>query len=91
MNITEVKVRKMPTEGAVKAVVSVTFDNCLVVHDIKVVELRDKTIITMPAQRLPDGTYRDIVHPTNTVLRAQLNEAIFTEIDKQRAIALSEE
>lgn len=76
MQITDVKVRKLFDEGPMKAIVSVTFDGQLAVHDIKVINARDKYFIVMPSRKNPDGTYRDIVHPINANFRAALEEAV---------------
>ena len=59
-----------------KAVVSVTFDGALAVHDIKVINARDKFFIVMPSRKNPDGTFRDIVHPINAEFRAELEGAV---------------
>ena len=76
MQITDVKVRKLFDEGPMKAVVSVTFDGQLAVHDIKVVYARDKFFIVMPSRKNPDETFRDIVHPINSQFRATLEAAV---------------
>ena len=76
MKITDVKIRKIFTEGPMKAIASVTFDNQLVVHDIKVINAKDKYFIVMPSRKNPDDTYRDIVHPINTEFRALLEDAV---------------
>ena len=76
MQITDVKVRKLFDEGPMKAIVSVTFDAQLAVHDIKVIHARDKFFIVMPSRKNPDDTYRDIVHPINSQFRADLDEII---------------
>ncbi len=76
MQITDVKVRKLFDEGPMKAIVSVTFDGQLAVHDIKVINARDKFFIVMPSRRNPDETYRDIVHPINAQFRGMLEEAV---------------
>ncbi len=76
MKITDVKIRKTFTEGPMKAVASVTFDHQLVVHDIKVINARDKYFIVMPSHKNPDDTYRDIVHPINSEFRATLEKAV---------------
>ena len=76
MQITDIKIRKFFDEGPMKAVVSVTFDNCLAVHDIKVIYARDRHFIVMPSRKNPDGTYRDIVHPINADFRGALEEAV---------------
>ena len=76
MQITDVKVRKLFEEGPMKAIVSVTFDGQLAVHDIKVINAREKFFIVMPSRKNPDDTYRDIVHPINSQFRATLEKAV---------------
>ncbi len=76
MQITDIKVRKLFEEGPMKAIVSVTFDGQLAVHDIKVIHARDKFFIVMPSRKNPDETYRDIVHPINAQFRATLESAV---------------
>ena len=76
MEITDIKIRKLFDEGPMKAVVSVTFDGQLALHDIKVINARDKHFIVMPSRKNADGTYRDIVHPINAGFRANLERAV---------------
>lgn len=76
MEITDIRVRKLFSDGPMKAIVSVTFDGQLAVHDIKVINARDKFFIVMPSRKNPDDTYRDIVHPINTQFRAALETAV---------------
>lgn len=76
MQITDVKVRKIFEEGPMKAIVSVTFDNELALHDVKVIYARDKHFVVMPSRKNPDGTYRDIVHPINAASRNMLETAV---------------
>ena len=76
MQISDIKIRKFFEDGPMKAVVSVTFDDCLAVHDIKVIYARDRYFIVMPSRKNPDGTYRDIVHPINSDFRAELERAV---------------
>ena len=76
MQITDIKVRKLFDDGPMKAIVSVTFDGQLAVHDIKVINARDKFFIVMPSRKNPDETYRDIVHPINSQFRATLEKAV---------------
>jgi stage V sporulation protein G len=88
MQITDVKVRKLFEEGPMKAIISVTFDNQLAVHDVKVINARDKFFIVMPSRKNPDDTYRDIVHPINSQFRATLEEAV---IESYKAALLEAE
>jgi stage V sporulation protein G len=76
MQITDIKVRKVFEEGPMKAIVSVTFDGQLAVHDIKVINARDKFFIVMPSRKNPDDSYRDIVHPINAQFRGMLEDAV---------------
>ena len=76
MQITDIKVRKLFDEGPMKAIVSVTFDGQLAVHDIKVIYAREKYCIVMPSRKNPDETYRDIVHPINAQFRGMLEESV---------------
>ena len=76
MKITDVKVRKFFNDGPMRAIVSVTFDDQLAVHDIKVIHARDKYFIVMPSRKNPDGTYRDIVHPINADFRNELERKV---------------
>ncbi len=82
MKITDIKIRKMFDDGPMKAVVSVTFDGQLAVHDIKVINAKDKFFIVMPSRKNADDTYRDIVHPINSEFRAMLEQSV---IDAYRA------
>ena len=87
MVITDIKVRKLFDEGPMKAIVSVTFDGQLAVHDIKVINARDKYFIVMPSRKNPDNTYRDIVHPINAQFRSVLEEAVIDAYNKELEIA----
>lgn len=76
MQITDVKVRKLFDDGPMKAVVSVTFDGQLAVHDIKVIYARERLFIVMPSRKNLDDTYRDVVHPINAQFRGMLESAV---------------
>ena len=82
MQITDIKVRKLFEDGPMKAVVSVTFDGQLAVHDIKVINARDKFFIVMPSRKNPDDTYRDIAHPINSEFRADLEAAVISAYEE---------
>ena len=76
MVVTDIKIRKYFKEGPMKAVVSITIGGALAIHDIKVINAKDKFFIVMPSRKNPDGTYRDIVHPINSEFRAELEGAV---------------
>lgn len=77
MIITETKIRSINTkdEGRLKAIVSITIDNCLAIHDIKVIEGDDRLFVAMPSRKA-DGVFRDIVHPIDEKTRNMLEDAI---------------
>ena len=79
MNITDVRVRKVAKEGKMKAVVSITIDDEFVVHDIKVIDGPERLFLAMPSRRMPDGRYRDIVHPVGSEMREKLEQAVLKE------------
>lgn len=87
MQITDVRVRKIPKDGKMKAVVSVTIDNEFVVHDIKVIEGEKGLFIAMPSRRTTDGEYRDIAHPINSETRERIQTLILQKYEE----TLSEE
>ena len=76
MQITDVRIRKIATDGKMKAIVSVTFDNEFVVHDIKVIEGQNGLFIAMPSTKTPDGEFKDIAHPINTDTREKIQSSI---------------
>lgn len=76
MEITNVNVRKICSNDKMKAVCSVTFDDMLVVHDIKVIESESKTFIAMPSRKNKQGQYSDVAHPINAELRNALETAV---------------
>ena len=82
MVITDVRIRKVNAEGKMKAIVSVTFNEEFVVHDIKVIEGQNGLFIAMPSRKMADGEFRDIAHPINATTRAKIQEAVFEEYEK---------
>ena len=77
MKITDIKIRKVfEDDSPMKAVVSITLDDQLALHDIKVIYAKEKHFIVMPSKKNPDGTYRDITHPIRSEFREELNNAI---------------
>lgn len=76
MNITDIKIRKLSDEDKMKAIVSVTFDDEVVIHDIKVIQSPEKLFVAMPSRKMPDGRFVDIAHPINANVRHAMEEAI---------------
>ncbi len=91
MQITDIKVRKINAEGRMKAVVSVTFDDAFVVHDIKVIAGQEKLFIAMPSRKTPDGEFKDIAHPINAEMRELLQDMILAKYEESLAEQTEEE
>ena len=87
MEITDIRIRKVNSDGKMKAVVSVTFDEALVIHDIKVIEGQDKVFIAMPSRKTPDGEFKDIAHPINAQMRETLQKAIIAAYESAEDVA----
>ena len=82
MQITDVRVRKVAKEGKLKAVVSITFDDEFVIHDIKVIEGEKGLFIAMPSKKSADGEYRDIAHPISSATREKIQRTIFDNYEE---------
>ena len=82
MNITDVRIRKVSDEGKMKAVVSITFDDEFVVHDIKIIDGQNGLFIAMPSRKMGEGDFRDIAHPLVSDTRNKIRDAIFEEYEK---------
>ena len=85
MKITDVRVR-LKDESKLKGIVSITIDDCFVVHDIKVIDGKDGLFISMPNKKTADGDHIDIAHPINTETCLEIKNVVLEAYNK----ALSE-
>lgn len=76
MEITDIKIRKIENSGKMRGIVSVTFDNMFVVHDMKIIEGQNGLFIAMPSRKIPTGEYKDIAHPICPDMRELLQKQI---------------
>ena len=76
MEVTDVRLRKVITDGRMRAIASITLDDEFVVHDIRVIEGNAGLFVAMPSKRTPEGEFRDIAHPINVSTRAKIQEAV---------------
>ncbi|MDO5125883.1 MAG: septation regulator SpoVG [Ruminococcus sp.] len=87
MTITEIRVRKLIPEGKLKGIVSITIDDVLAIHDIKIVQGEERLFAAMPSRRDDSGMFRDIVHPINADIRKNMEDMILSaykmEVDRQ--------
>lgn len=89
MNISEIKVRRLIPEGKLRGIVSITIDDVLAIHDIKIVQGEERLFVAMPSRRDESGMFRDIVHPINSSTRHEVEDEILAayrmELDRQSA------
>ncbi len=90
MEITDIKIRRIITEGRLRAVVSVTIDNMLAVHDIKVVQGDERLFVAMPSRKDENGVFRDIVHPISAAARNLMEERILETYQQYLIVAEAE-
>ena len=83
MEITDVRLRKIETEGKLRAYVSITFDDSFVVHDLRVIDGNKGMFVAMPSKRLPNGDHKDIAHPINTEIREKIQNAVLEIYNKE--------
>ena len=79
MQITELRIRKVEDEGKLRAYVTVTFDNCFVVHNVKIIEGKSGLFIAMPSRKTANGEYKDVAHPISPEFRTELQDKILEE------------
>ncbi len=81
MQITELRIRKVEDEGKLRAYVTVTFDNCFVVHNVKIIEGKSGLFIAMPSRKTANGEYKDVAHPISPEFRTELQNKILDEFN----------
>lgn len=79
MRITEIKVLPVDGDEKLKAYVTIKLDDCFVVRDIKVIKGVSGYFVAMPAKKMKDGTYRDLVHPLDKSTRQMLEDEVMNE------------
>ena len=91
MEITDIRVRKVPGEGKLRAYVTITFDDCFVVHNVKIIEGKSGVFIAMPSRKTRVGLYKDVAHPIQPEFRAELQRKILEKYESGEADDLSVE
>lgn len=82
MQITDVRLRRVNSEGRMKAIASITIDNEFVVHDIRIIDGNNGFFVAMPSKRTPDGEFRDIAHPISSTTREKIQVAVLAEYER---------
>lgn len=89
-----VRLRRVETDGRMRAIASITLDEEFVVHDIRVIDGNNGLFVAMPSKRGVDGEFRDIAHPINSDTRAKIQEVVLAEYERvgeEEATAVTEE
>jgi stage V sporulation protein G len=84
LKITDIRIRLINNEDSkLKAVASITIEDCFVVHDIKVLEGNQGFFVSMPSRKTPEGEYKDVAHPINTPTREEINKLILAKYEEE--------
>jgi len=81
MEITDIRIRRVTTDGKLKAYVTITFDDCFVVHNVKIIEGKSGVFIAMPSRKTKTGEYKDIAHPISPDFRTKLQNKILCALE----------
>ncbi len=87
MKITDIRLRlnrNVEKDGKLKAYVDITFDECFVIHGLKIIEGQNGLFVAMPSRKMPNGEYKDIVHPVTSELRIELTNEILKEYEREK-------
>ena len=85
MKITDIRIRLITNEESkLKAVASITIDECFVVHDIRVLEGNNGNFVRMPCRKTPDGEFKDVAHPINTPTREEINRLVLEKYEEEK-------
>ncbi len=83
MKITDVKIRAVVTESRLRAVASITIDDCFAIHELRVIEGKEGLFVAMPSRQVSDGTFKDIAHPINVETRKMIEEAVIAKYNEE--------
>ncbi len=85
MKVTDVRIRRLTKEGKMRAIVSITFNEMFVVHDVRVIDGNNGFFVAMPSKRTPSGEFRDIAHPINAETRAIIQDSVLEAYSREMA------
>lgn len=86
MDVSELRIRKVTGDSKLRAYVTVTFDGCFVVHNVKIIEGKTGLFIAMPSKKTANGEYKDIAHPISPEFRTALQKRILAEYNAGNVI-----
>ena len=83
MKITDVRIRQVTSESRLRAVASITIDECFAVHELRIIEGKEGLFVAMPSRQVSDGTFKDIAHPINVVTRKMIEDAVIAKYKEE--------
>jgi len=83
VQVTDVRIRRLAQEGKMRAIVSITFNEKFVVHDVRVIEGNNGLFVAMPSKRTPNGEFRDIAHPINAETREVIQLSVLNAYKRE--------
>ncbi len=86
MEVTDVRIKRIENKNRLKAVATVTFDECFVVHELRLIEGKNGLFVAMPSKKNPRGEFRDVCHPITRELRQVIEEAIIEAYHQEEEI-----
>lgn len=82
MKVTNVRVKKIDNKNRLKAVATITFDDCFVIHELRLIEGKNGLFVAMPSKRNTQGEFRDVCHPINKELRKHVEEVVIAAYEQ---------
>lgn len=83
MKITDVRIRQVTSESRLRAVASITIDECFAVHELRIIEGKEGLFVAMPSRQVSDGTFKDIAHPINVETRKMIEDAVIAKYKEE--------
>lgn len=83
MEIIDIRIRKINTDSRLKAVASITIDNCFAIHGLRVIEGKEGLFVAMPSRQVSDGTFKDIAHPINAETRKLIEDFVVAKYQEE--------
>lgn len=83
MKITDIRIRAVVTDSRLRAVASITIDDCFAVHELRIIEGKEGLFVAMPSRQISDGTFKDIAHPINVETRKMIEEAVIAKYNEE--------
>lgn len=82
MKITNVRIRKIEDETRLRAVASITIDDCFVIHELRIIDGKEGLFVAMPSKKVGDNKFKDIVHPINKETREQIETIVIEKYNE---------